>query len=135
MKKWANINFYVQAIIIASALLSLPFITIFSLLFAVPFGLWQVISSVVFGVRRKLLESKYRIFLSVYWVVLLITFICLFAVGNQYLYPRHLQDPFISLSVGLSIILGISFFVFSIMVRKNIPVEKNVLSSEVLDQM
>lgn len=135
MKKWLNINFYVQISILIVGVLSIPFATVFALLFAVPFGLWQVVSSLVFGVRIGLLEQKFRIYLTIYWIVLVVTLLCIFLSSDNSFYPREMHDYFIGTSVALSVLLGISFLAFSILVRKNDLKEQDHFSSDILDQM
>jgi len=135
MKKWVNVNLYTQLVIVLIALCCIPFLSIFTLLLLMPFGLWQVIGSIVFGVRSKHLEHRFRIFLTVYWIVLVLALILFFLSTIRGLYLREMHDFFIYCAGTLSILLGISYLIFSIIVKRSNKEPLNTLPSEIIDQI
>ncbi len=135
MKKWLNVNLYSQVAIILIAICCIPFASILVLLFLIPFGLWQVIGSIVFGFRSKKLEYKFRVFLIVYWIVLVLTLILLFVSTRRGLYPREMHDFFVYSAGSLSILLGISYLAFSIFVKRSNKEPPNTFPSEIIDQI
>ena len=131
MNRWCQINFYVQLSIIALALLSTPFSYFFGpAILLIPFGGWQVISSIVFAVQHQKIEKRNLILFKIYWIIL-----GLLALWYLISYTEMLHIlNFEMIGFGISIILGIFYFIISIRMTRNRTVRKTSFLPNILDQ-
>ena len=130
MNRWCQINFFVQLGIIALAILAIPFALIYVLLFLIPFGGWQVISSLVFAIQYQKIEKRFRLMFKAYWIILGLLLLFYLVHYTGILYFRDSEIAFMI----ISLILGIYYFFISARMTRNRTVHKTSFLPNILDQ-
>lgn len=130
MKQWCRINLYVQITIILLAVLSLPFISIYALILLLPFGAWQIISSLVFAIQFRKIEKQNKRLFKLYWAILAVLAILYFNDLTGLVKIDGVNMIYSVFSIGL----GVYYLVISSKMLNNRIVRKTSFLPNILDQ-
>ena len=130
MKVWRKINVIVQVSILVIGLISLVLGPMAALLLLLFFGAWQVVAAIVFAITLKHLPTKYKKYLTIYFILVAVVFLL---INSRQFGLLPFRDFIIIIWGAISVFLGISHLVLSIKLLKSPIQSRPDIEDDILD--